>query len=64
MAPLKIVPLTALLLGLIVLISCNDSDEDEKRPNNPSGNSTIRKPKAGDSDEENEREKARSLLPR
>jgi len=28
MAALKLVPLAAVLLGLIVLISCNDSDED------------------------------------
>jgi hypothetical protein len=37
MATLKIVLLAALLLGLSVLISCNDSDEDEKRPNSPNG---------------------------
>src|SRR5258708_1579856 len=36
MVALKFVPLAALLLGLIVLVSCQ-SDEDEKRPNRPSG---------------------------
>ncbi len=28
MAALNLVPLATVLLGLIVLISCNDSDED------------------------------------
>jgi hypothetical protein len=37
MAALRLVPLAALLLGLIVLISCNDSDEDEKRPRSANG---------------------------
>jgi hypothetical protein len=37
MAALKFVPLAALLLGLIVLISCNDSDEGEKRPSSSNG---------------------------
>jgi 3-keto-disaccharide hydrolase len=37
MAALRLVPLAALLLGLIVLISCNDSDEDEKRPSSANG---------------------------
>ena len=46
MAALKFVPLAALLLGLIVLVSCNDSDEDEKRPNRPERNSTVCKSKA------------------
>jgi len=43
----KIAPLTALLLGLIVLASCNDSDEDEKRPNNPSGTAQSANQKPG-----------------
>jgi Domain of Unknown Function (DUF1080) len=33
MSVLKIALLAALLLGLTALISCNDNDEDEKRPN-------------------------------
>ncbi len=59
MAALKIVPLAALLLGLIVLVSCNDSDEDEKRPNSPSGTAQSSNQKPGekpDADEENEGE--------
>src|SRR6266496_3430766 len=59
MAALKIVPLAALLLGLIVLISCNDSDEDEKRPSSPSGAAQSANQKPGetpDADEENEGE--------
>jgi hypothetical protein len=37
MAALKMLLLAALLLGLMVLISCNDSDQDKKRPNSPGG---------------------------
>src|SRR5437667_5300284 len=37
MAAFKLVPLAALLIGLVVLISCNDSDEDEERPNSSNG---------------------------
>ncbi len=47
MSALKIVPLAALLLGLIVLTSCNDSDEDEKRPNSPSGTAQSANQKPG-----------------
>src|SRR5207237_10276509 len=59
MAALKIVLLAAILLGLIVLISCTDSDEDEKRPNSPSGTAQSANQKPGetpDADEENEGE--------
>src|SRR6266705_5229251 len=47
MAAFKMLLLAALLLGLIVLISCNDSDEDEKRPNNPSGTAQSANQKPG-----------------
>ena len=47
MAALKIVLLAAILLGLIVLISCTDSDEDEKRPNSPSGTAQSANQKPG-----------------
>src|SRR6266700_2737905 len=59
MAALKIVPLSALLLELIVLISFNDSDEEEKRRNGPSGTAQSANQKPGekpDADEENEGE--------
>ena len=59
MAALKIVLLAAILLGLIVLISCTDSDEDEKRPNSPSGTAQSANQKPGqkpDADEAEEGE--------
>jgi hypothetical protein len=59
MATLKIVLLAALLLGLSVLISCNDSDEDEKRPNSPNGTAQSANQKPGqkpDADEAEEGE--------
>jgi hypothetical protein len=59
MATLKMVFLAALLLGLIVLISCNDSDEDEKRPNSPNGTAQSASQKPGqkpDADEGEEGE--------
>ena len=59
MSALKIVPLAALLLGLIVLTSCNDSDEDEKRPSSPSGAAQSANQKPGqkpDADEVEEGE--------
>ncbi len=59
MAALKIVPLAAILLGLIVLISCNDSDEDEKRPNSTNGTVQSANQKPGqkpDADEAEEGE--------
>src|SRR5205823_4893765 len=67
MAALKIVLLAAILLGLVVLISCNDSDEDEKRPNSPSGTAQSANQKPGekpDADEENEGEEGPRLLQR
>src|SRR5437867_273892 len=48
MSALKIVPLAALFLGLIVLISCNDSDEDEKRPNSASRTAPSANQKPGE----------------
>ncbi len=45
MATLKMVFLAALLLGLIVLISCNDSDE--KRPNSQNGTAQSANQKPG-----------------
>ena len=54
MAALRFVPLAALLFGLIVLISCNDSDEDEKRPSSANGTAQSANQKPGekpDSDE-------------
>ncbi len=59
MAAFKMLLLAALLLGLIVLISCNDSDEDEKRPNSPSGTAQSANQKPGqkpDADEAEEGE--------
>ena len=59
MAALKVFLLAAVLLGLIVLISCNDSDEDEKRPNTPSGTAQSANQKPGqkpDADEGEEGE--------
>src|SRR3989449_340472 len=44
MAALKLALLATLLLGLIVLISCDDSDEDEKRGSSP-GETTKSKTK-------------------
>jgi hypothetical protein len=61
MATLRFAPLAALLLGLIVVISCNDSDEDEKRPNSPTGTaqSANQKPEQKpDADEGEEGEEA------
>jgi hypothetical protein len=37
MAALKVVLLAAILLGLVVLMACNDSDEDERRTSSPNG---------------------------
>jgi 3-keto-disaccharide hydrolase len=59
MAALKLPLLAAALLGLIVLISCNDSDEDEKRARSPNGTtqSANQKPsEKSDSDEGEEGE--------
>src|SRR6266699_1589765 len=59
MAALKIVPLAALLLALIVLLFCNDSAEYEKRPNSPSGTAQSETQTPGEkpeADEENEGE--------
>src|SRR5436190_23607212 len=59
MAALKIVPLVAVLLGLIVFISCNDSDENEKRQNTPTETARSANQKPGgkrDADEGEEGE--------
>src|SRR6266542_425506 len=59
MAALKVVLLAVVLLGLIVLISCNEGDEDEKRPNSPSGTAQSANQTPGEkpaADEENEGE--------
>src|SRR6266536_1292407 len=56
MAALKVVPLAVVLLGLIVLISCKDSDEDEKRANVPNRTAQTANPKSGKKPEADEGE--------
>ncbi len=56
MAALKVVPLAAVLFGLIVLISCKDSDEDEKRPNSPTGTVQSANQKPGEKPDADEGE--------
>ena len=59
MAVLRFVPFAALLVGLIVLISCNDSNEDEKRPSSANGTAQSANQKTGqnrDADEVEEGE--------
>jgi len=56
MAALKFVLLAAVLLGLIVLICCKDSDEDEKRPNSPTGTAQSANKKPGEKPEADEGE--------
>src|SRR5207245_10670589 len=56
MAALKLALLATLLLGLIVLISCDDSDEDEKRPNSPSGTAQSANQKPGEKPDADEGE--------
>jgi len=48
MAALKIALLAAILLGLIALISCKDSDEDEKRTSSPNGTAQSPSQKPGE----------------
>jgi len=55
---LKIVPLAALLLGLIVLVSCNDNHEGEKRPNSPSGTAQSANQKPGEKPDADEGEES------
>jgi len=58
-AVLRFVPFAALLVGLIVLISCNDSNEDEKRPSSANGTAQSANQKTGqnrDADEVEEGE--------
>ena len=37
MTALRVIPIVAVILGLMVFYACNDSDEDEKRSNSPAG---------------------------
>jgi Domain of Unknown Function (DUF1080) len=48
MAAHKIVPLVAVLLGLTGFVSCNDSDQDEKRTNTPNGTAQSANQKPGE----------------
>jgi hypothetical protein len=64
MAALKLPLLAAVLLGLIVLISCNDSDEDEKRARSPNRTAQSANQKPGekpDSDEGEEGEEGPAI---
>ena len=56
MAALKIVLLAVVLLGLIVLISCKDNDEDEKRATGPNGTAQTANPKSGEKPDADEGE--------
>src|SRR5436309_8706851 len=56
MAALKVVLLAAVLLGLLVLISCKDSDEDEKRTSSPNGTAQSANQKPGEKPEADEGE--------
>ncbi len=56
MAALKIALLAAVLLGLIALISCKDSDEDEKRTSSPNGTAQSASQKPGEKPEAGEAE--------
>ncbi len=57
MAALKIALLAAVLLGLILLVACNDSDEDEKRASGPNGTAqTVNQQKPGEKPDADERE--------
>jgi len=56
MAALKIALLAAVLLGLIALISCKDSDEDEKRTTSPNGTAQSASQKPGEKPEAGEAE--------
>ena len=44
MAALKLALLAAVLLGLVVLMACNDSDEDEKRASHSNGTAQTATP--------------------
>ncbi len=65
MAALKLALLTAVLLGLVVLMGCNDSDEDEKRASHSNGTAQTATPqKPGekpDSDEGEEGEEGPAI---
>jgi len=57
MAGLKIALLAAALLGLILLISCKDRDEDEKRTSGPNGTAHSAGQKPGEKPDADEGEK-------
>ena len=65
MAALKLALLAAVLLGLVVLMACNDSDEDEKRASHSNGTAQTATPqKPGekpDSDEGEEGEEGPAI---
>ena len=56
MNSLKIASFAVLLFGLIVLISCNESDQDEKRPINPTGTAQTANQKPAEKPDADERE--------
>src|SRR6266446_1656376 len=56
MAALKLALLATLLLGLIVLISCDYSDEDEKRGSSPSGTAQSANQRPGEKPDADEGE--------
>src|SRR5262245_58707151 len=59
MAAFKVASIAAILLGLLIFVSCNDRDEDEKRASSPNGTSQTANQKTGekpDADEEEEGE--------
>ena len=56
MAALKVVLLAVVLLGLIVVISCKDSDEDEKRTSSPNGTAQSANQKPGEKPDADEGE--------
>ncbi len=47
MAAVRVNPVAAILLGLMVFVSCNDSDEDEKRAR-PTGTAETANQKPGE----------------
>ena len=56
MAAVRVIPFAAILLGLIVFVSCKDNDGDEKRASIPNGTAQTAKQKPGEKPDADEGE--------
>lgn len=56
MAAIRVIPVAAILLGLMVFVSCNDSDEDEKRSSTTAGTAQTANQKPGEKSDADEGE--------